>query len=163
MKLVLDKDPVAEKLKKDGHSIKIHRLNNDNPDSMVIGYHFNHGVGDFVFRVEKENPTTVLIPHYGITSKQAGLKNAFQDFLWFIEYLTAPDLKLKHVKGAVYVETKDLALGKLSAKRIVEFYKKLGARPLENEGLTQWVVFDLKDFSGMRKLYHQYAGKYLED
>lgn len=118
------------------------------------GFHFQVGHVEIIFRLADDDET-VMIPLYRRVGPRVGMRNAYLEMWWFLEFLKQPDLRIQRVKGLIRA-LNDTREGDLSTQRIAEFYRKLfGAGSLGFESGEEWMFLELKDLKPMRAAYRE--------
>lgn len=142
-------DTLATIVSEDGFSLEEVKFTPHNPDSLVIGYRFIKDEAEFVCRVDEKDSKNIMLVFYGTLKKKKGLKNGFNELMWFASYLKQKGFRT--LSGCVLWDKKKYPWG-TSAHKMHQFYLKIGGTSKQDTAGRHWIIYPLEQFSTMRNL-----------
>ncbi len=117
-------DPIKEKLESLGIELAPYRLSKS---SQQIGWTFSVNAADFAYRWADDGEVTII--EYRNDTPRKGMRNAFVEFLWFVDFLCDPVFELDTISGNIRpLDREDDMPEGLGRERIVKYYKILGGQ-----------------------------------
>lgn len=119
---------------------------------MILGYVVEHEGLEIVYRVDEDEPETVILVSIRRLREKKGLENTFEPILWLGHLMLRSDYPFKRVKGLIR-ELRDVTLpnGKrLSVEKMIQAHKRLfDAYLLEVDYGEEWLCHDLEKLEGL--------------
>jgi hypothetical protein len=144
-----------------GYTLSPERLDNTNPDSILVGQRFVHGTTVIIFRVDPSQPHTVFLGYYGQVGVPQSLYGGLYSLLWFCRF--AAQLGYHELRGAFDHEgTFSENFGGLPAdvrvlqqERVLRFYQRMGVAFSHDVWGKLWMHFDLRGFRGLQSRWQK--------